>query len=132
MLLFCMWLAVQGRALDDAAAGDCIAMTGPWQNGIVTALRALRHACRDDAALAPEALRESLRQEILRVELHAERIEQELLLDFSTGTYTSGSASAPRSHGTAERNIANYFAAAGIVMNERTGELIDGILAAVI
>lgn len=131
MLLFCMWLAQQGRALDDAAAGGCMAIAGPWQNGMVTPLRALRHACRDDTSLAPEGLRESLRQELLRVELHAERIEQELLLDFSTAAFTSGSAAAPRSPATAERNIATYFAAAGIVMNARTGELIERILPAI-
>lgn len=130
MLLFCMWLARQGRTLDDAAAGRCVAITGPWQNGMVTPLRALRHACRDDGALAPEPFRESLRQEILRVELHAERIEQELLLDFSAAALTSGSSAAPRSPATAERNIATYFAAAGIVLNERTGELIERILPA--
>jgi uncharacterized protein (TIGR02444 family) len=126
LVLFCLWLARQGRILDDAAARDCIAVTHPWQARMVAPIRALRQACRYDAMLAPEALRESLRQELARVELHAERVEHELLLAVDTSPAAARGASA-----TAEGNIAGYFAAAGIVMNERAGELIGRILAGV-
>jgi uncharacterized protein (TIGR02444 family) len=139
MVLYCVWLADQGRALDDAAAGDCIAITHPWQTRMVSIIRELGRACRNDSLLAPEAFRESIRRELARVELHAERIEQELLLAFSIGTARGvpseeraslGSSGSRRSPASAEGNMANYFAAAGIVMNERSGELIDRILAA--
>lgn len=79
IMLYCLWLAAQGRGL---SANDVRAIDGAvagWRAQVVVPLRNVRRALREpSAAFANEASQE-LRTRLKRVELESERLQQEAL-----------------------------------------------------
>ncbi|WP_170146118.1 TIGR02444 family protein [Rhodoplanes elegans] len=79
VLLFVMWLGTQGRRLDageilrvrDAAAG--------WAGDVVVPLRMIRRCLKDAPPLVASAAAQAFRTQVKRLELEAERLEQEAL-----------------------------------------------------
>jgi uncharacterized protein (TIGR02444 family) len=80
ILLFCCWAGQCGRALSAAELDGLMAAVGPWHQGVVKPLRAVRQWLKDQET-APGAAAEALRQEVKAQELEAERIEQLILAE---------------------------------------------------
>ncbi len=85
LLLFCCWMASQGKSLDKRALRRAIAAVRPWQEEVVRPLRRARRALKRPGAARPDARRARLRQDVLRLELEAEYVEQLLLAGLAAG-----------------------------------------------
>ncbi len=79
VLLFLLWNASLGRALDidDVKALD--ATIGIWRDTIVIPLRGVRRALKAGPSIAAPEVTESFRTRIKQVELEAERLQQEAM-----------------------------------------------------
>ena len=79
VLLFALWLASQGRALqsDDLAQAD--RAIASWRNEAVRPLRAVRRFLREPPAIVESVAAGALRDKVKAVELEAERLQQEAL-----------------------------------------------------
>ena len=79
VLLFLLWNALLGRALDidDVKALD--ATIGLWRNTTVIPLRGVRRALKSGPSIAAPEVTESFRTRIKQVELEAERLQQEAM-----------------------------------------------------
>ena len=79
LLLCCGWCAVTGRPpLDKATLESLIEQAAPWRRRVVEPLRALRRDMKGGIAGVAGPDSESLRDEVKRVEIAAERIEQSI------------------------------------------------------
>ncbi|MEO1019696.1 MAG: TIGR02444 family protein [Pseudomonadota bacterium] len=82
MLLAC-WLAQEHYPLDRDTAQTLREISRHWQSEIVVPLRGVRHRLKDrlrDRTLAERQSHADLRQQVLDLELQAERLEQQLLV----------------------------------------------------
>lgn len=78
LLLYCGWCGGRGRRLD---AGNIAALddrVAAWRREVVLPLRGVRRWLKTQEA-APDADAQPLRDKVKRLELEAERIEQEML-----------------------------------------------------
>ena len=75
LLLFCCWAGQRGQALGEADLDRLQAVAAPWQRQVVAPLRSARRWLKGQGGAGAEALRE----EIKRLELEAERLEQDRL-----------------------------------------------------
>jgi uncharacterized protein (TIGR02444 family) len=111
VLLHVLFLAVRGRAVtrDDVARID--AAVAGWRREVVVPLRSVRRSLRDPVAgFDPDRAR-SLRTEVKRIELEAERIQQETLERLSPAGGRAVAASARAA--AARTNLAAYSAHLG-------------------
>lgn len=109
LLLFCCWAGQCGRALTPEDLDRLTAAAGPWHEGVVKPLRAVRRwlKSRQDAGAQP------LRARIKESELEAERIEQQLLAEilvFAAGETSPALAAA---------NLMAYLTALDLVPGKR-------------
>ena len=113
LLYFCWAAAVQDDALDRTEVGEAVARTQPWREGVVAPLRAVRRRMKEGVPGPPSESVEALRAEVKRIELEAERMQQDLLYRLSAGAprKAAGGAAARR---RAEENIAVYLSLIGI------------------
>jgi uncharacterized protein (TIGR02444 family) len=84
LLLFCGWVGLAGRALDQRLLRQATACVGRWQAEVVAPLRAVRRAlkhCASTGSAAAPAL--MLRRRIAALELQAESVEQTLLFELA-------------------------------------------------
>lgn len=106
LLLYCAWCGSRGRRLEETALRALDGRIAAWREEVVRPLRAVRRWLKtQETALGEDP--QALRQEIKRLELEAERIEQELL-----------AAEAAEAHGqpspkTGAANMALYLAFLG-------------------
>ena len=79
LMLFLLFLAENGRAItrDDVARLD--ASIAPWRAQVVEPLRAIRRRLKSGIGDVPTTTSESLRTMVKKIELEAERLEQERL-----------------------------------------------------
>lgn len=105
VLLFIIFLAVNGRGLTAGEVRRIDDHIRAWRGSVVQPLRALRRALKGGIAPVDSASAQALRDAIQREELQAERLQQEALeRAFPIGS--SGAAATPRS--AAQANIAAY------------------------
>jgi uncharacterized protein (TIGR02444 family) len=77
LLLFCCWCGVSGRPpVDEPQLREAMAQTGVWQSEIVQRLRSLRRDMKTGVDGVPLSDSNSVREEIKRLEIKCERIEQ--------------------------------------------------------
>lgn len=84
LLLFCGWVGLTGRALDQRLLRQAAACVGRWQAEVVAPLRAVRRTLKhggSKASTAASAL--ALRRRIAVLELEAESVEQTLLFELA-------------------------------------------------
>lgn len=84
LLLFCGWVGLAGRALDQRLLRQATACVGCWQAEVVAPLRAVRRTLKhggSKASTAAPAL--ALRRRIAAIELQAESVEQTLLFELA-------------------------------------------------
>lgn len=106
LMLWCCWFAVSGRGTPDAAALAAAAeLVAPWRRRVIEPLRAVRRDMKVGIAGAPVEEAESLRGEILRLEIEAERIEQAMLAARAPAAATPGDDPA----GAARRALRAYL-----------------------
>jgi uncharacterized protein (TIGR02444 family) len=80
VLLLMLWAARQwGDAPTAEQIADADSRISAWRHEIVIPLRQLRTRLKSGPAPAPDAMTDVLRQDIKRLELDAERMEQEVL-----------------------------------------------------
>lgn len=93
VLLYLLFLARLGRQVDhrDVARIDAVALS--WRNRVVTPLRTLRRDLKNGLAPADAAATAALLTDVKRVELEAERIEQQTI-EVSIPAFTIGALAA--------------------------------------
>lgn len=77
IVLFCCWCGVSGRLpVDEALLREAMAQTGVWQNDVVQRLRSVRREMKAGIDGVPLSDSNPVREEIKRLEIECERIEQ--------------------------------------------------------
>jgi uncharacterized protein (TIGR02444 family) len=86
LLLFCGWVGLAGRALDQRRLRQATACVGRWQAEVVAPLRAVRRALKHGASTGSTAAPAlMLRRRVAALELEAESVEQTLLFELAVG-----------------------------------------------
>lgn len=114
LLLFCLFQARRGRALNAADLRRAMRRAAPIQAGIIAPLREARRALKRQAGLADRALAAAasrLRRALLRHELAAEHFEQAVLSGLRV---RESGRQQPVPAALARGNLARYCAAAGV------------------
>jgi len=112
VMLFALWLATQGRALDagDLAAID--AAVARWRAEAVVPLRAVRRAMREPPAGFAGTQTAALREKVKAVELESERLQQEAL--FALKPAQDWGRREPDEDTAARANLAAYASMLGV------------------
>jgi len=79
ILLFALWLASQGRALQAKDVAEADTAVVAWRNAAVRPLRAVRRFLREASLGVDAAAVAALRDRVKAVELESERLQQESL-----------------------------------------------------
>lgn len=80
VLLYCCWVARHyGLALDDITLRQILAHVADWKERVVAPLRLVRRALKDGFPSFDPVAREAFRTKIKRVELEAERLQQDFM-----------------------------------------------------
>ena len=109
LLLFCIWLGASGRGtLAKAEIEELMSAVRVWHDDIVRALRAVRTRMKGGMPPAPDALAESLRQRVQKIEIDCEHTEQ-LMLAACVDRAADGSRSGDDRAADAGANAAGYF-----------------------
>ena len=107
ILLFVLFLASRGRALQTADVADIDTALKGWRDDVVIPLRAVRRVLRTPEKTVDPAQVAALRERIKAVELEAERLQQEALYALRPPE-AWGAAQTPALAGAA--NVAAYAA----------------------
>lgn len=111
VLLFVLFLADRGRRLAAADVARIDAMTAAWRADIVRPLRGARRALKDHPAPFGGPTAEALRSGVKRLELEAERVQQETIEAAFPAERTG--VPEPSREAAARANVAAYAAVAG-------------------
>jgi len=97
ILLWCCWRAVMGGGVCSAdELREAVCITATWQEEIVAGLRSVRRALKPRASADPDVA--ALRDEVKRLELEAERLEQQVLERLGNWTIDPGRILEDRRH----------------------------------
>ncbi len=108
VLLYCCWIAAhRGAELDSAAMAQTMALTSPWRSGVVVPLRGIRRTLKASYDGYAANTQESLRTLVKRIELQAERLQQDALFATAKSIEQSPTNAAERREAAA-RNIIRY------------------------
>jgi uncharacterized protein (TIGR02444 family) len=110
VLLYLLFLAGHGRSVDDATLVRIEAVAADWRNEVVVPLRALRRGLKMPIGPVPTETSAGLRSDVQRIELAAERIEQETLERLVPRESLPSAAPGPS---LARENLAAYERVAG-------------------
>lgn len=113
LLLYVCWLGtVRDRPLDEAALRDALAQTDAWRDRVVRPLREVRRWMKGRTEGLPSGAVESLRSDVKRIELAAERLQQDMLFAI-VGPVTVHATGAAGAADRVEKNIALYLRVIG-------------------
>jgi len=113
LLLYCCWAGQCNVAFDAPAMAGFVELSADWTASIVQPLRKVRRALKGGFQNMPVADCETLRGAVAKLELEAERIEQdELAAALPPATQTSTSFSA-----VAAANLETYLSIQGIAVD---------------
>ncbi|MCG8593923.1 MAG: TIGR02444 family protein [Kiloniellales bacterium] len=125
MLLFCCWTGQRGHQLSEQQVREALAAIDVWQGQVVAPLRRLRRLLKASLDLAPER-RQVFRDKLKDLELDAERVEQDILIE--TVPLTPGATSGAE---VAALNLSTYLLVKGVDLGEgdlaQLGTLLDTI-----
>jgi uncharacterized protein (TIGR02444 family) len=105
ILLFALFLATRGRALQTSDIADIDAALKGWRDDVVIPLRAVRRVLRVPEKSVDPVQAAALRERVKAIELEAERLQQEALYALRP-LEAWGAAQAPEVAGRA--NVAAY------------------------
>lgn len=126
-LFFILFLASHGRRLTAADVRRIHEATAEWRERAVKPLRALRRDLKDGVAGMDAQTVESLRSGIKRCELHAERLQQEML----ERTFPAAEQGTPdTAANAAAANVAAYGSLLGNGTNGLPAETVRMLLTA--
>ena len=118
ILLLCLWVSHSGYGeLDDTEFKYALGVSARWNPDIVCAIRAVRIRLREGVDLVPKELSDAVRQEILKVEIDCEHIEQ-LALAAGLKQRENNGATVEQRLGDCGRNIRSYFDRKGCAPDE--------------
>ncbi len=81
VLLYCCWAAHGGAAaFDRETMAQVLARVADWKSDVVLPLRAVRRALKGELESIASTPREALRTQVKRIELEAERMQQDALV----------------------------------------------------
>ena len=127
VMLYLLFLAAQNRQVSRDEVARIDALAGAWREQVVLPLRTLRRALKTGIAPCPAEANEALRNSVKRIELDAERIEQEAIERLapaqSTGTQSSSRIDAART------NLGAYTALLGALPAAPLKTMLDAIAA---
>lgn len=114
ILLFMLWLGSQGREVTIEQAKTVADAVEPWKAGVVVPLRTARRVLKEPAGAIDGKGADALRLQVKRMELEAERLQQEALyaLALKSGLGQSGIAGSA----AAQTNVAAYGRLLGRVL----------------
>lgn len=115
LLLFMLWAGQSGRRLSPTEVGALRDLTEDWRRDIVVPLRAVRRALRRPPAAVDAEAAAHLRQDIKKVELASERLQQAALFAFRPIGALGAADASPQQAVAA--NAAAYAAALGTTFN---------------
>lgn len=125
ILMFLLWLASTGRgAINDADLAAIMTAAGPWHRAVVRRLRQVRTRMKGGFPPAPDALAETLRKRIGKIEVDCEHVEQLVLAAAVDRSADSGRSAAQRA-ADAAASINLYFAAIGAEISPRDQAALD-------
>lgn len=113
VLLFMLWLGSNGRQLSGQEVRSVIDAVEPWRGGVVVPLRTARQNLKQTVAAIDAKGAEALRLQVKRMELEAERLQQEALHGMSVSRPLGQPGADVRSACAA--NLAAYAQALGRV-----------------
>lgn len=82
LLLLCGWLGHDGRALDKRRLHQAMSRVDAWQSDVIAPVRAARRAIKRNPPADAEAA-QTLRKQILALELELEYVEQSMLSELA-------------------------------------------------
>lgn len=113
ILLFCCWLGASGRgAMTNEETARMMEAVGPWNDGVVRALRAVRGRMKGGMPPAPPDLSDPLRRSIAEIEIDCEHVEQ-LVLAAAVDRAAAGAVAPEQAAADAVANIGGYLTALG-------------------
>lgn len=119
VVLCLCWYAGRGVFLDENAVSAMVAAVEPWRVHVIAPVRAARRALKTEASLRTMPDVESLRKQLLKLELQLERSVQERLQLFSDALGQSGATDAESVFkGRFVEMLARYAKACGVVLPE--------------
>ncbi len=125
LLLFCCWTGERGHQLSEQQVREALTATEVWQSQVVAPLRRLRRLLKTSLDLAPER-RQAFRDKLKDVELDAERVEQDILIE--TVPLSPGES---RGAEVAALNLSTYLLVKGVDLGEgdlaQLGTLLDSV-----
>lgn len=116
LLLYCCWAGRCGVALDAPAVARMLELTADWTTRVVQPLRAARRALKGAFETMPAAACLSLRDAVAKLELDAERIEQDAL----AAALPPAAPTRSGHRAIAEANLEIYLAARNVVADSAT------------
>jgi uncharacterized protein (TIGR02444 family) len=124
ILLFLLFLAEAGRALSAEDVARIDGEVRAWREGVVVPLRTARRNLRAPGARIERDAAEALRTNVKRIELEAERIQQETLERLMPASCTG--TPVPSRNAAARANLAAY----GSMLGSLPDELLEPLLQA--
>ena len=124
VMLYLLFLASRGRQTDDIDVARIAEIAQAWRDTVVVPLRAVRRALKSAIGPYVPALTSALRSDVKRIELAAERIQQETmerLLPLDTFPPAT-----TESVGTASNNLAAYRRHLGALPRDPFESLLNG------
>jgi len=107
LLLYLLHLAGDGWSLDGAALGRLDAACAPWRESVVRPLRGVRRALKTDLGALAVSDAQSLRADVKRIELEAERLQQAAMERLATPEWLGAQRAVDRL-GAAQASLAVY------------------------
>jgi uncharacterized protein (TIGR02444 family) len=107
MMLFCCWTGATIGVVSDATMSEALGYSSLWAENVVRPLRRVRRWLKSDHGES------ELRDEVKRVELDAERVQQDAL-----EAITLGMAELGPGPDAVQQNLARWLDRAGITLDE--------------
>lgn len=107
VLLFCCWAGMNVGSVSDSTMSEILGHSTRWAENVVRPLRAVRRWMKSENGES------ELRDEVKRVELAAERVQQEAL-EAMVGTATVADTGRP----SIERNLTMWLEMAGVTLDQ--------------
>jgi uncharacterized protein (TIGR02444 family) len=127
VMLYLLFLATQMRQVGRDEIARIDALVAAWREQVVLPLRNLRRGLKTGIAPCPVATTEPLRSAVKRIELDAERIEQQTMERLAAVESTGRPASSRRA--AARANLAAYAAFLGALPAASRAALLDAFAA---
>jgi uncharacterized protein (TIGR02444 family) len=128
LVLFLLWRASRGRSLAAAEIGAVDEAVAGWRREVVVPLRGVRRWLKHHAGPVEPQVAQELRQQVKRIELEAERLQQQAIAAVAEGAALGAPAPSPRA--AAEASLAAYAAARGLALPQALAEVLLDKLAA--